>query len=276
MDKDELYQRQKLEQSELQAKILSMKRNASKADKKQKQQANITAARLQAELDEKHSKELEQFCQENKPCDMADSIGLISLESNEASNVKISKAQKRRDKKEASNRELNIRITNGEKEAVNHSRNIEASQFEKLLFERNLKIIEINPDGNCLYNSIAFLFNGSTTEDGMLQLRERTSSYMLEHIEDFLPFSTNNVTGDIMEEDEYTKYCHDIRYTNLWGGQLELRAISQIYKQPIEILQASNPPLMIGEEYDKQPIRISYHRHQYGLGEHYNAVVSVT
>ncbi|XP_065674688.1 deubiquitinase OTUD6B isoform X4 [Hydra vulgaris] len=253
-----------------------MKRNASKADKKQKQQANITAARLQAELDEKHSKELEQFCQENKPCDMADSIGLISLESNEASNVKISKAQKRRDKKEASNRELNIRITNGEKEAVNHSRNIEASQFEKLLFERNLKIIEINPDGNCLYNSIAFLFNGSTTEDGMLQLRERTSSYMLEHIEDFLPFSTNNVTGDIMEEDEYTKYCHDIRYTNLWGGQLELRAISQIYKQPIEILQASNPPLMIGEEYDKQPIRISYHRHQYGLGEHYNAVVSVT
>ncbi|XP_012554257.1 deubiquitinase OTUD6B isoform X2 [Hydra vulgaris] len=253
-----------------------MKRNASKADKKQKQQVNITAARLQAELDEKHSKELEQLCQENKPCDMVDGIGLISLESNEASKVKISKAQKRRDKKEASNRELNIRIANGEKEAVNHSRNIEASQFEKLLFEKNLKIIEINPDGNCLYNSIAFLFNGSTTEDGMLQLRERTSSYMLEHIEDFLPFSTNNVTGDIMEEDEYTKYCHDIRYTNLWGGQLELRAISQIYKQPIEILQASNPPLMIGEEFDKQPIRLSYHRHQYGLGEHYNAVVSVT
>ena len=46
-------------------------------------------------------------------------------------------------KKEAESREREVRLADGEKEVVQHSRSIEASQFEKLLNEKNLKIVEV-------------------------------------------------------------------------------------------------------------------------------------
>lgn len=41
----------------------------------------------------------------------------------------------------------------------------------------------------------------------------------------------------------------------------------------IEVIQANSPQLIIGEEYKDGPlITLTYHRHMYGLGEHYNSV----
>ena len=107
----------------------------------------------------------------------------------------------------------------------------------------------------------------------MVKLRKETSEYMLEHMEEFLPFTSNPATGDMLSVQDYNEYCRDIRETNSWGGQLELKAISQINHTPIEVYQAQGPRLLIGEEFQGEPIRLSYHRHQYGLGEHYNALI---
>jgi OTU domain-containing protein 6 len=41
------------------------------------------------------------------------------------------------------------------------------------------------------------------------------------------------------------------------------------------VIQAKGPPVISGEEYKEngsQPIILTYHRHMYGLGEHYNTV----
>ena len=47
------------------------------------------------------------------------------------------------EKKEQEERERQKRLAAGEKESENHARNIEASQFIKILKEHNLKIHEV-------------------------------------------------------------------------------------------------------------------------------------
>jgi len=84
---------------------------------------------------------------------------------------------------------------------------------------------------------------------------------------------TNLESGEPYTEEEFEKYCHEIETTNIWGGQLEIKALSSVLGQPIEIFQADSPILKIGEDLDGKTIRISYHKHAYGLGEHYNSVV---
>ena len=56
------------------------------------------------------------------------------------------------------------------------------------------------------------------------------------------------------------------------GGHLELQAISTALDVCIEVYSAENPVLKIGEEKEGAPLRLSYHLHAYGLGEHYNSV----
>ena len=58
----------------------------------------------------------------------------------------------------------------------------------------------------------------------------------------------------------------------VWGGECELKAISTVLKSPIQIYQASGPLRVIGEGYTDDPLMLSYHRHEFSLGEHYNAV----
>lgn len=292
MDEEEITQRHKREQKELNARIQALKHGVPKGDKKRKKQVTADIAILQAELEQKHEKELaEQETSEDKEV-INDEIKTLTLEedkqkeeassetlpSSTTSQKKPSKAQKRREKKEQEERERQKRLEEGEKESEGHCRNIEAQLFAKLLKEKNLKMHEVQPDGNCMFNSIISQKYGTVIESRMKELRKGTSAYMRKHKDDFLPFATNTKTGDMLSEDEFEKYCEDMEHTSAWGGHLELRAISQIYQQRVEIYQASASTIFIGEESHNQqhhPLRLSYHHHQYGLGEHYNALLPV-
>jgi OTU domain-containing protein 6 len=67
--------------------------------------------------------------------------------------------------------------------------------------------------------------------------------------------------------------------TACWGGQIEIQALSEALKTPIEVYAADQDVLTMGELYGGalgnglQPLRVTYHRHYYTLGEHYNSVV---
>lgn len=53
----------------------------------------------------------------------------------------------------------------------------------------------------------------------------------------------------------------------------QILAVSNAYEVPVIVYQAGVPPLKIGEQFMKRlPLRISYHRKMYGLGEHYNSL----
>lgn len=89
--------------------------------------------------------------------------------------------------------------------------------------------------------------------------------------EEFAPFCEyqDNITT-------FQQYTDRVRNSADWGGHLELRALSIALKRPVIIYQAlSSEPLHIeSRHHDNDPIRLSYHRHYYALGEHYNLVVA--
>ena len=59
------------------------------------------------------------------------------------------------------------------------------------------------------------------------------------------------------------------------NSALQLRALSQVLRRPFEVVQAEGRPVVVGEEFldsSSTPVLLTYHRHMYGLGEHYNSV----
>ncbi|XP_072530886.1 deubiquitinase OTUD6B [Salminus brasiliensis] len=273
-----LVKQHRKEKKELQAKIQGMKNAVPKNDKKRRKQLSEDVARLEAELNEKHENELKQL-QNSKDAEkvdeVSDAVNSISLSGGEQADGKqarVTKAQKRRDKKAALEKERENRIAEAELENLSGSRHQEGLKLKQKLAEKHLQIKEISSDGHCMYRAVEDQLVERGRALGIQELRAQTAQYMRSHSSDFLPFLTNPNTGDMYTEEEFDKYCSDVAETAAWGGQLELRALTHILQLPIEVLQADSPAIVIGEEYDKLPVTLIYMRHAYGLGEHYNSV----
>jgi OTU domain-containing protein 6 len=191
---------------------------------------------------------------------------------------RTSKAQKRREAKAAKRDEQIKRIEEAEKMDEHQERRLEQESLKKLLDRCQLKIHEIDADGDCLYRAVEHQLSLAPDSDERLSfqdIRNRTSEHMLNNSADFLPFLLND-QGDLMSETDFKNYCQRIAKTKEWGGHLELTAISRFTRKPIHIYQAHNKkPIMIEPlvSTDKQPMLLSFHKHLYHLGEHYNSLV---
>lgn len=159
-------------------------------------------------------------------------------------------------------------------------REIMLERFKKL----GLKEREIQPDGHCLYSAVssslgdigvgltpnmepAVSANGKQ-EEGFRLVRSAAAQFIEEHPDDFAPFL----------EEPLDFYTHKIRATTEWGGQLELQAIARAYGVEINVVQGDGRIEKIesnGDDEDKK-IWLAYYRHNFGLGEHYNALRRAT
>ncbi|KAE8599223.1 hypothetical protein XENTR_v10017105 [Xenopus tropicalis] len=272
-----LIKQHRKEKKDLQAKIQSMKNSVPKNDKKRRKQLTEDIAKLEADLDVRHKEELEAFAQKQPEPTQVSGItnGVTSLDlGNEApvQQPRQSKAQKRREKKAAQEKERDERIAEAEIANLSGARHLESQKLARILAERELQIRQIPSDGHCMYRAIEHQLRERGNDLTVANLRSQTADYMQNHAEDFLPFLTNSSTGDMYTQEEFLKYCTDIVNTPAWGGQLELRALSHILKTAIEVIQAESSPIVIGEEYSSKAITLVYMRHAYGLGEHYNSV----
>ncbi|XP_041969479.1 deubiquitinase OTUD6B [Aricia agestis] len=270
-----LEQKHKKEKKELQAQIQAIKK-AAKNDKTKKKELTLEITRLETELDEKHKKELESVQNANQNIELQ--LEPEELEVKETSKTKISKAQKRRDKKKLLERERNEQIELQEQENKNGPRNLEMQAIHTRLKTRNLSIFLIPSDGDCLYKAIAHQLEVQHNKKLNVQdLRNNAASYIMENKDDFLPFLSNPETFEMLTDAEFEEYCEKIRNTNVWGGQVEIRALSNYLKCPISIIQATGPETIEqGTEFTGPPLFITYHRHMYSLGEHYNSTQTLT
>jgi OTU domain-containing protein 6 len=110
-------------------------------------------------------------------------------------------------------------------------------------------------------------------------LRSTAASFIKSNKEDFEPFL--HVDGYSAAKD-IESYCQEIEETALWGGEMEITALSRALNVSVEIY--SNrcvAPMVIepnsgGEEKAKERnervVRLAYYEHLYGLGQHYNSV----
>lgn len=274
-----LHQHRK-EKRDLQAKIQSMKNSVPKNDKKRRKQLTEDIAKMEAELEERHRQELADLSQKPTVETQVNSVtnGVTNLELGKEvpdQHPRVSKAQKRREKKAALEKERDERIAEAEIENLSGARHLESQKLSHVLSQRQLQIKQIPSDGHCMYRAIEHQLK-ERDNITLTSLRRQTADYMQSHTDDFLPFLTNSATGEMYTQDEFEKYCTEVANTPAWGGQLELRALSQILQTPIEVIQADASPILIGEEYSNKPITVVYMRHAYGLGEHYNSVEPLT
>ncbi|KOB73033.1 OTU domain-containing protein 6B [Operophtera brumata] len=264
--------RHRKEKKELQAKIQALKK-AAKNDKTKKKELAAEIIELESELETKHQQELNAYDSHSESHADANQSEEIISETADNAIPKLSKAQKRRDKKLQQDKEREEQIKLQEKENMHGPRQKEIQAISARLKEKRLKIFPISSDGDCLYKAVSHQL--SLKRDLQLavgNLRAKVSSYIRENKDDFIPFMSNPETCDMLTDAEFESYCDKIRDTKVWGGQLEIRALSNLLKCPIAVIQATGPETIDqGSEFEGPALLITYHRHMYQLGEHYNS-----
>lgn len=268
---DDISVRHKKERKNLQAQIQALKKTAGKGDKKKKKEVLEEIAKLEFDLDRKHEHELGSAAAFVPKRQSDDDDAGDGDESQTSGNARISKAQKRREKKAKEDKEREAEILAHEEINKNGPRAVEMEGIKTILKSRQLALHTIPSDGDCLYNAIRNQLNitGRKSVD-VIVLRQSTADYILSNKESLIFYMSNNETGDSLSDCEFLKYCDAVRNTKAWGGHIEIKALSDILRAPIEVLQASGPPTIQGEEFKKPNLVITYHRHMYSLGEHYN------
>ncbi|QCD98190.1 nuclear protein localization protein 4-like protein [Vigna unguiculata] len=296
--RDEILSRHRKEISQLQKKEVEMKKAAargSKAEQKaKKKQVEEEVSQLSTKLKEKHAQELATLGysssgngNEKSNLDtLVKAIAGVSVAS-QPEHSKVSKAKQRRDKRAQQEAEREQRIQAEQTDIVS-DRMIENEKLERKLKPLGLTVCEIKPDGHCLYRAVEdqlAVLSGGRSPYTYQELREMVAAYMRKHTSDFLPFflSENLIEDDSDESlaQKFENYCKEVESTAIWGGQLELGALTHCLKKHIMIFSGSFPDVEMGKEYksdggtglSNSSIMLSYHKHAFGLGEHYNSVV---
>ncbi|KAG0030272.1 OTU domain-containing protein 6B [Podila clonocystis] len=305
---DELKARHKKEQKDLQAKVTGLKKTATKGDKKKKKEVLAEVAQLESSLKKQQDEEEKNWIQANgdpNASSQVDQIGAapeeeeeddfdpndipidhLSMEPEPAkpkpqqqqpSGKKPNRQKARKDRKAQALKELQDEAEKEAEGQVNMNE-VERKAIEELAQVMGVKVQDVTADGHCLYNAIADqLSQHYQTQTSVKSLRHETAEHMRENADDFLPFLTNK-QGDMMSPEDFTEYCNDLESTAVWGGQPELLALSRVHKVPIWVVQMGSPTVKLSADVysTKTPLMVSYHRHMYGLGEHYNSLRPTT
>ena len=242
-----------------------MRHSLAKGDKKKKKEVNKEIDLLTEQLQKRHENELTMFKinQIEEVNNLADHVNGVSLAKAETQDepeepepfangikyteTKISRAQRKREAKALKQKQIEQQIKDGMIDDSENQRLIEANKFNQILSTRGLRLCEIPSDGDCMYKAIEHQLSLNNIKTSVSELRQKTCDYMRDNKLDFLPFLTSPVTQDMMSDSEYEQYCDDIANTKSWGGQLELRAISHVFRYPIEVIQAEGSQVMIGQ-----------------------------
>ncbi|XP_076448777.1 deubiquitinase OTUD6B-like [Babylonia areolata] len=289
-DREEVIAKHKAERKELLAECQKLKHGIPKGDKKRKKEVMEQVARLEAELEARQKQELLELDTQKDPVvdgvveavsnlttaedtPVLDGAAADGIMPQQQQPKKTSRAQKRRDKKSAKERERDVRLKEAAVENLLGPRHQENLKLQSLLAQRGLKVYQIPSDGNCMYNAVKHQLSQRGLQETNESLRQKTAAIMRSKQDDFLPFLTHPETGDPYTPEKFEEYCEELVSTPAWGGHLELRAMSEALTIRMEVVQAEGPRVTVGEDYTGPPIILVYHRHALGLGEHYNSVV---
>jgi len=280
-----LLKRHRKEKKELQGKVQNLKKTSSKGDKKKKKEVTEEIARLEEELKTRHEKELQELHANTEVTVVAESLEGTTLsegggeaadqqdekaEEQQDQQPRLSKAEKRRQKQEQKDKEREAEIKAAEEANRYGPRNLETQSIKEQLQRRGLAIHDVPSNGDCMFAAICHQI-GTRLNLDVDQLRQKTADELRRSKDEYFPFLTNPNTGDMLSDDEYEEYCAKMASSkSAWGSQVELRAISQILKLRIDVIQGEGPVVVIGDD-ESTHVIVTFHKHYFGLGEHYNS-----
>lgn len=200
-----------------------------------------------------------------------------------------SRAQKRREKKSAAEKQRRIDAIESTKD-MKDLKGDEIALIQSQLDPLKLKVKEIVSDGHCLYRAIGdqlsqFSLNNLVSSSNLLpahlSLRHMCAEFMRQNKDDFLPFLTDDQTGDMLDDEGFAEYLSSLSCSKLgpndevtWGGHVEIVALASALGRKIVVYSADGKPIVNEpkEKKGEEEIRLTYHRHYYGMGDHYNSV----
>jgi len=270
---ERLEKAQRKEKKELQAKVQALKNSIPKGDKKKKKEVTAEIARLESDLDQKHSAEMLDLLTDNmslseeqeEPTNNTNCDNTVKMPDDKNNEPRVSKAQKRREKKAEREKQRLEDIERQEAENLCGQRHLEQEAITRLLEARGLTLHQIPSDGDCMFAGLAHQLSLSGVTSSVSELRQQTATELRTNSGQYLPFLS-------LSPGQFEAYCTKMASTPEWGGQVELLALSSVLQRPIEVIQAEGAPVVVGEQLTASRLLLTYHRHAYGLGEHYNSV----
>jgi OTU domain-containing protein 6 len=294
---DELQSKHRKEQKDLQGRITQRKKNATKKTRKG---VNDECERLQRELEDRHRAEAEvlshrlgngnvssQHIEEEWKREAVESPQLNGTTNGEPTDLNSSpepsltiqqpskkpNRQKARLARRAAEQEAQAAQAAEEAAKLPDLRTQEITNMRNHFDKLGFTELSIRPDGHCMFSAVALLIPDANSHqlksetDALLPyqaIRARAARFISEHPTDFEPFL----------EEPIDQYTNKIQNTAEWGGQLELQAIARAYGIDINVLQADGriEKIESGNDSKTEPIWLTYYRHSFGLGEHYNAL----
>lgn len=289
---EELQKKHRLEQRDLQSKTTQKRKSATKKTRKG---VNDECTELERQLKERQDRELLDL-NGDRPVEGLDVEEVLSVEPNsndtEADNYfkgslntpSITDITSQDNIKKPNRQKARLARRAAEQEATAMQAAEEAANLpnlreqENLLMSNELKargLVEqaIRSDGHCLYSAFADQLaqcdmdikqgNDPVTQPAHRIARQVAAEYIANHPDDFSPFL----------DEPLQEYIMKVRDTGEWGGQLELSALANAYGVEINVLQANGRIEKIepGSAGTRKAIWITYYRHSFGLGEHYNS-----
>ncbi|KAI8590798.1 hypothetical protein BDZ88DRAFT_394211 [Geranomyces variabilis] len=250
--------RHRKEIKDLTGKITALKKTVG-GNKQKKKDVQTQAALMERELSERHARETAELLAQLEP---AAASATAAIEATNQRKIEEFEAMRRAAAAEAAN-------------SVN-TKEVEDEAIAELLAPMNLRVKQIPPDGHCMYSAIADQLGvhaGDHTKT-YKEMRTLAAGFLRSHPDDFIPFLVNS-NGDMFTNEEFALYCNEVEGSAAWGGQTELQALARALGRPIHIVQAGTPTLVVGEQFTSEPLFVSYHKHAYGLGAHYNSLLPV-
>lgn len=122
-----------------------------------------------------------------------------------------------------------------------------------------LEVKKMQEDGNCLFRAVADQVYGDSELYDLV--RQMCIDYMERERDHFSQFVTEG----------FTSYCKRKRRDKIYGNNVEIQALAEMYNRPIHIYSYSTEPINTfhgSYATDVPPIRLSYHH-----GNHYNSLV---
>lgn len=157
IQEDDIATRHRKERKELQAKVQALKKSAGKSDKKKKKEILEEIARLEFDLEKKQNEELantvtiEANEHDANRNDIEPTVNNMEMENG---GNRISKAQKRRDKKAAEEKIRQAEYLEQEELNKTGPRAIEINTIKNILSKRGLALHPISSDGRFQWNLI--------------------------------------------------------------------------------------------------------------------------
>ena len=302
---EELQNKHRQDQKDLQSRLTQKKRSATKKTRKG---ISDECAQLERRLKERHDAEIASLkshdplelgdrntipvSDDDDPAalerlkDISESMNAMSVSSTPAANghAKRPNRQKARLARRAAEQEATIVEAHREASDLPDLREKERRDMREAYISRGLKEHEIRSDGHCLYAAVADQLEDSRvslkpkievdiTNEGT-QLKPAMAGYKITRQVAAAYISQNPEDFSPFLEEPLDSYVTKIRETGEWGGHLEILALAKAYEVDINVLQGDGKVENIGCGIPEKPrtLWLAYYHHSFGLGEHYNSL----